>query len=370
MLIIYLIWQLTHLFISLLVDYFIPYQGFFAYPETLKTFNLPKYIYSLANFDGVYYLKIAKDGYLQFEQAFFPLFPLLIKIFSFFIKNRLLAGLLISNLCFLIGLFIFKNYLKKIKKFNLWTIIFLLAFPTSFFFKTVYTEGLFFLLLISFFYLFLEKKFFLAALIGGFASVTRINGALLIIPFLFLILQNIKKKEINIKNFIYPLLTISGLIIYVIYLQKTTNDPLAFLNAQKVFGANRSSHLIFLPQVYFRYLKIFVNSSFNYQYWVAVSEFVLFNFVFIILIFDLINQLKVKNSSSLLTLNLYSLANLILPTLTGTFSSIGRYSLMSISFFVFLSEIKSKKIKCFLTIIFSILQIIFFSLYLQGYFIS
>lgn len=160
-----------------------------------------------------------------------------------------------------------------------------------------------------------------------------------------------------------------GLFTYMIYLLKTTGDPFLFFNSQKVFGANRSTNLILLPQVYFRYLKIFFTASFNFQYFIAVIEFFIFNLVFLVLVFDLFYVLK-KRNQNLLALNLFSLANLILPTLTGTFSSITRYSLLSLSFFLFLSKIKSKVVKITLGFLFLILHLILFGFYLQGYFIG
>jgi hypothetical protein len=366
---VFLFWLINHLVISFFIDKIIPYQGFFAYPETLKNYGLPKFIYSLANFDGVYYLKIAKDGYQQFEQAFFPLYPLLIKLITFLTQNYLISGLLISNLCFLFGLFLFKKYLKKINQNSPWVFVFLLLFPTSFFFITVYTESLFFVFLVLVFYFFSQKKYFLAAIFSFFASLTRINGILLTLPFLILIDKKMKDKKISLTLFLYPLITVLGLTFYMVYLLKTTGDPLLFLNSQKVFGANRSTSFVFLPQVYFRYLKIFFTASFNFQYFVAFLEFFIFNLVFLVLVFDFLNALKKKNQN-LLPLNLFSVANLILPTLTGTFSSITRYSLLSLSFFLFLSRIKSKAIKIILSIIFSTLHLILFGFYLQGYFIG
>ena len=363
------IFQIIHLIISLFIDKIIPYQGFFAYPETLKNHFLPKFIYSFANFDGVYYLKIAKDGYQQFEQAFFPLFPILINLITLFTKNYLVSGLLISNSFFLFGLILFKNYLKKINQYSPWVFFFLLLFPTSFFFIAVYTESVFFVFLILFFHFFSQKKYLTAAFFGLLSSMTRVNGVLLTIPFLFLFLKNLKDKKINFSFLFYASIVASGLLIYMIYLLKTTGDPLLFLNSQKVFGANRSTNIIFLPQVYFRYLKIFFTASFNLQYFVAVIEFLMFNLIFFLLIVDLLKAIKEKNQN-LLVLNLFSTANLILPTLTGTFSSITRYGLLSLSFFLFISKIKSKAIKISLGVVFLTLHIILFSYYLQGYFIG
>jgi hypothetical protein len=71
-----------------------------------------------------------------------------------------------------------------------------------------------------------------------------------------------------------------------------------------------------------------------------------------------------------LALNIFSLANLLLPTLTGTFSSIPRYALLSVSIFIFLSQIKNNWIKITMAIIFLIFHILVLGFFGQGYFIS
>jgi len=51
--------------------------------EVLKNSDLPAWMHQFGNFDGVHYVRIASAGYeYQFTQAFFPLYPLLIKIVS------------------------------------------------------------------------------------------------------------------------------------------------------------------------------------------------------------------------------------------------------------------------------------------------
>src|SRR3990167_11451176 len=81
--------------ISFLSSYIIPYLGFFPYGEILKGYNIPQFLSSLANFDGVHYLLIARQGYVQYEQAFFPLYPLFIRFLSpLFLNNHLITALL------------------------------------------------------------------------------------------------------------------------------------------------------------------------------------------------------------------------------------------------------------------------------------
>ena len=394
----FLIWRVFDFLVIFFSQKIIPYLGFFPYKEELPGFNLPSWISALANFDGLHYISIARNGYAQYEQAFFPLYPLIIKLLSpLFSNNQLLTGIIISNVSFLIGITIFARSYKDGK----WLMVFLFAFPTSFFFGAVYTEGLFFLLLISTLY-FLKKENYLAVIVFAFlTSLTRLVGVFLIIPIIFHVIQRLDPRLrgddnnktmrqsnnsfiLNTKYLILILSPLFGLASYCLYLWQTTGDPLFFLTSQPIFGANRSSHLILLPQVYWRYFKIFITAAHDSRYFVSLIEFLMFNFVFTILFLDLFKNLRIKNwklalsgveglkirNYDLLGLNLFSLANLILPTLTGTLSSIPRYALFSLSFIIYLVGLKNNLIKYFIIMIFLILHILLLGYFTQGYFIS
>ncbi len=403
----FIIWRIFDFLVIFFSQKVIPYLGFFPYRDQLPSYLLPRWISALANFDGLHYILIAKNGYSEFEQAFFPLYPLIIRLVApLFSNNQLLTGLLISNVSFLFGLILFYKYLKLISsdsiRFNpILSVLFLLAFPTSFYFGAVYTEGLFFLLLVSTLY-FLKKESYLLVIIFSFlAALTRFIGVFLIIPIILHFFNKNKKPNIyHLASIISPLI---GLVLYCFYLWQTTGDPLFFLTSQPIFGANRSSHLILLPQVYWRYLKIFFTANHDFRYFISLIEFSFFNFVFVVLVLDLFKSLqrreKIKKFD-LLGLNLFSLANLILPTLTGTFSSIPRYVVFSLSFFIYLSRIspsyaglsylsgqkqlrgtytranlfasgiKGVFIKYLILSIFLILHILLLGYFSQGYFIS
>ncbi len=365
--ILFIFWRLLDFLIIHLASYFISYQGFFPYKEVLNSFQLPLLITKLANFDGVHYLLIAKNGYQQFQQAFFPLYPLLIRWLSpIFLNNLLFTALVIANFSFFLGLYFFVQYLKREKINSYQSVIFLLSFfPTSFFFGAVYTEGLFFLLFVLTLFFLQKKQYLLATFFSLLASLTRLIGLFLIIPIFFSLIKNKKLKSASSLIVFSPLI---GFFIYAFYLWQSTGDPLFFLNSQPAFGANRSTYIIFLPQVYWRYLKIFLTATFNFQYFIALAEFVFFNLVLITLIFDFKKNYFKKNLS-LLGLNIFSLINLILPSLTGTFSSIPRYLLLSLSFFIYLGNINRGKLMI-IGIIFILFHIIFLSFFSQGYFIA
>lgn len=407
----FLVWRLFDFFIAFIIPRIIPYLGFFPYGEIFKEYGLPAFISSFANFDGAQYLTLVREGYNTYTQAYFPLYFLLVKAVALLFPtpsairahNDMLSAILVSNVFFFAGLLLFKKYIimliggasagiptarrsgefeasralvGKHERQNLstlkWVVIFLLLFPTSFFFGAVYTEGLFFFLCIGSLYFLKKKNYWLAGLFAALSSSTRLIGIFLIIPFLlhFLNYKLIKNLKFKISN-LTILSPFIGFGVYSLYLWKTVGDPFFFFHVQPVFGANRSTNLILLPQVYFRYLKIFFTATWNFQYFVSLTEFFIFSFVFVILALDLISNLKLKiKNLERLALNIFSLINIILPTLTGTFSSIPRYSLMSISFFLFLGELKNRYLKTLIAVIFFILHVVLLGFFIQGYFVG
>src|SRR5260221_440815 len=88
--------------------------------------------------------------------------------------------------------FFWQKYLLAIgvgEKTTFWSILFLLVFPTSFFFGSVYPSGLFILIFASALY-FLEKRNFLfAAVFAFFAPLERLIGLFIIIPSIFKVVE-------------------------------------------------------------------------------------------------------------------------------------------------------------------------------------
>jgi Gpi18-like mannosyltransferase len=368
-------WRLGLFLIEVLATRFLIFKGSFPYFEDI----LPKFgsrlLWQWANFDGVHYLMLAQHGYKSIfsgiTQAFFPLFPLLIRHFDSLINNYLYTGLILSNLSFLLALLVFKRFLLKIGVRPLYPVLFLLLFPTSFYFGAVYTESLFLLLSFSGL-LFLEKKnFFLAALFFGLSSAARVAGIFLIIPFLMAYFKAYPEKDIrNIKSkvkfLVYGLVCVSGFLFYSAYLWKEFSDPFYFASVQSSFGASRQTDkIILLHQVVWRYLKMLATVNIkSLLYFTVVQEF-----AFSILALALIAWGYFKTSLEKSYLH-YSFLTFILPTLTGNFSSMPRYVLTLFPIFIILAKIKSKKLKIGILFFSSLLLIINTALFLRGYWVA
>lgn len=358
---------------TLIIQRMVPYGGRFPYKELLPDFGLPQWVSAWANFDGLHYIGIAKNGYSQYEQAFFPLYPLLIKLVApVFFNNHLLAGLVISNLCLFIGLyFLLKTVAMLYKNSTVkWFLIYFLFFPTAFFFHAAYTESLFFLLFSGSLYFLKKKQLIGATLCAAFASATRLVGIFLIIPFFFELVCTAKQwNDKTIQKIIFIMSPLAGFSVYAFFLWKTTGNPFYFFSSQSAFGANRSTSLIFLPQVYYRYFRIFLISTHDLSYFVALTEFFLFTFSFFVSLWWTYQQ-YLSRKWFMLSIGLFSLINILLPTLTGTLSSVPRYALFSLAPLFYFSTLQSKLIRVIVALLFVVIHVVLLALFIQGYFVS
>lgn len=324
----YLIWILSLFLILFFAIKFIPVQKNFLGGGS-ENYQKNPYLYSWANFDGEHYLSIAKNGYGNGEQAFFPLYPMLIR----YLGNNIYVALIISNISFLLTLL----GLYKLTKSKL-VITLLLFFPTSFYFASVYTESLFLCLVVWSFYLFQKGKYLSGFVLGSLSSLTRVIG---IIPV--------------------------GVLGYMAYSKYKWGDFLAFFHAAKNFGEQRSDHLILLPQVFYRYLvKIIPNLTWSYFPVVFTTLLELFTallFLYVIII----SFKKIK-----LEYWLFLTIGYLVPTLSGSFSSLPRYVLVLFPFYLLMAErLKNSKAKLFVFLAISaILQVISFSMFARGYWLS
>lgn len=355
----FIVWRVLLFLIAVISPAIFPQFGarFPYFEERLIATGLPHFIWSFGNFDGVHYLGIAKDAYAyQYTQVFFPLYPILVKIASLAtFGNLVLAGLLVSNIAFLAALILFYKMIAKTysEKTALWSAIFLLAFPTSFYFGAVYTEGLFFLLIISAFYLLEQKKYWQAAIVGSFASATRLIG-------LFLAPLIVSRK--NLRAALPALIVPVGFLAYVIYLKLEFNNPLYFLTAQQIFGQERSvGSIVLLPQVIYRYLKIL--STVQGQPLITAAFELSATLIALALLILAIKKVKLQWV-------LFSFAAILIPTLTGTLTSMPRYILVAFPIYIVLAQIRSTVLKIILLIISSSLLIYLTALFTQGYWVA
>ncbi len=325
-------------------------------------------LYSRGNFDGIHYVSIAKNGYGYAQQAFFPLYPKLISVISAYVPDSYLVGVLISTLSFFLGSIVLIRLLNLDYSLDKSKLVFglILLFPVSYYFGSVYTEGLFFLLVVCSFYAARHDNWLMAGLLGGVASFTRLAGVFLV-PALLVVLYICQKHQFrsSLKKLLCLLLVPLGLLLFVNYLDKTTGDPFAFFHAQKLFGQDRSEKIVLIYQVIWRYVKmVFTVNKSDPLYFTIILEF-LIGVVF--LISSVVGLFKYRISYSL-----FSFLTFITPTLTGSFNSIPRYCLVLFPSFLLFADFLSvrpgmRKTVYLLSIALGVVSIALFS---RGYWIS
>ena len=155
----------------LIANQFIPFREGYAYASVNyfldKSANvISNFLISpWANFDGVYYLLIAENGYTV-NPGFFPLFPILIhiasSIFGVSIEFDLLqyfTALFLSNVFFLFGLIMFYKLVTLDYKINLAIVSIVFCFnPPNQFFLRGNLSGKPLLPSCSFLFLFCKEK--------------------------------------------------------------------------------------------------------------------------------------------------------------------------------------------------------------------
>jgi hypothetical protein len=171
-----------------------------------------------SQWDGAWYNEIALFGYpngsnpLSGNWAFFPLYPFLMRVFGtpfFGLMSSsdavLFSGFLISNLLFFVSLFLFYQVTKIIFGQNslaLISTIFFAFWPGALFYSTVYSESLFMTFALGAFYLMEKGKSGKSAVFGFFAALTRSNGFLVFIPFVYYGLQTRKYRTAILQTFV------------------------------------------------------------------------------------------------------------------------------------------------------------------------
>lgn len=207
------------------------------------------------NWDCGWYLSIINKGYDLAPHAhsagdaanwaFFPLYPLIVRLFVFlFDGTPEMTGAILSNISFIGGIVLLGLYVREIldEYTALLTSALLCFSPWSIYFSMQYTESLYFLLTIATVKLMYRGKYIWCGIIGSLLTATRSLGVFIVIPvFLWGV------KRIGIKNtmllkeggdsLILSILLIPiGLAFFMIYLYCHVGDALAFSHIQIAWG--------------------------------------------------------------------------------------------------------------------------------------
>jgi len=315
---------------------------------------------SWVRWDGPHYVDIAKNWYQTVGDpanfiVFYPLYPILIKVTSFFTNNFNLSALVVSFVCSIASSILLYELTKvdfggKVALLAVW---FLNIFPTAYFLQAAYTESLFLMLSLLSIYLYRKNQAF-AGIPGFFASFTRFNGILLIPLFLV----ETFRPNINLKKmkffFIISLLTVTGSITYFLINLLVFGELFYFTNPL----TNHWFKKLEWPWIGINSLINFIPFRQDSDYYIFIGELIAIIFATILMIYTLI---KIR-----LSYGVYMLLNLLLFTSTSFIMSTPRYLLILFPIYIALGKLNNKYLVAFISIIFIILLIQLALLYTEG----
>jgi hypothetical protein len=189
-----------------------------------------------AHWDGAWYAEIATEGYGEREPAstaFFPLYPMLVKVGIFFGGGPAFWGVLVSLVSTFFALFFVYRISEKLydARAARAATLCLAFFPTAFFLNAAYTEALFLALTTGTLWAALVRRDFLVAgLLGALAAATRNVGVLLLVPLFFEWARH--RREVGLRGVLGMALVPAGLAAYAAYLWARFGDPLVFARQQ------------------------------------------------------------------------------------------------------------------------------------------
>lgn len=265
----YLITRLMVLLIIFVSSVTIPMprgQWLFADPQNLVLDGLIRY-------DSWWYTNIVEQGYsmgsveprVQGNAAFFPLYPLLVKLVAELTGNVFWAGVLISHVALLVALSYLYAFTRR--EFDDQTaaraVFYVAAAPTAIFFSAMYTESLYIALVCATFYYAREGRWTTAAISGALGAATRNTGILLaaVIALEGLHQQGLRflpsgfgarrlwawvgQQGRSIRRSWPALLAAAfvpiGLLAFMGYLTNQFGEPLGFITVQRTFGREVST---------------------------------------------------------------------------------------------------------------------------------
>lgn len=190
--------------------------------------------------DAHHYLFVAEHGYLPEGEGrlyivFLPLYPLCIRALNWILDSPHVSAVIVSNVCSILGHALFLLMLRGLglPSKRCWRALMLLfVTPPAIYFFNIYTEGLYLLLLTSFFCLLYAKRFPLAAAAGFLASMTKVFGVYLAIAYYVYLLER-PRERLGIGSLACGLAIPLGFLVYLYINYAVFGDPLRFLQFQK-----------------------------------------------------------------------------------------------------------------------------------------
>lgn len=214
------------------------------------SFSFDRILYEIIKWDANHYVGIADNWYVtegdaRFHIVFYPLHPIVVRVFSYICPNTKLASVLVSNISF-IGCIAAMYKLLRIdfSRDTAKTAVLMLIFvPHGFFFSFGFTESLFLLWSLLFFLMLRKEQWVAAGAFGFCAALTKNFGLVFVVPYGVWLIMLACKNKYRVWGFIRRLLPgfliLAGFGVYLLINKAVTGDWFKFMEYQRDHWYNR-----------------------------------------------------------------------------------------------------------------------------------
>jgi hypothetical protein len=273
----------------------------------------------LGAWDGRWYRIVAAHGYLlepgrQSDPAFFPLYPLLLRVGHSFGVGYLAAGLVISNVAFLAALTAFEALTREIHgaRFARRATVYVAVFPLGFVFSMMYPESLVLCAIAVAALAAMRRRWLVTALVAAIGTLARPEMLFVTLPLLPLALRERgARRGLAFGAVVAPVAALGS---FALYLGLRLGDPLAWTHAERAWGRR------FTPVGLLTAVEHLPGA-------VAANTWVLRDVVFFLLYLVLLYAALRAGAPRLWVLA--GAIVVVLPTFSGSFNAIGRFGLLA-----------------------------------------
>jgi hypothetical protein len=313
--------------------------------------------------DGNSYTKISEQGYILNPDfiVFPPVYPLIIRPLGLLLNNFPLAGMIMSNIFFILGSLIFHKLLllDYSEKFSFYTVFLVSIFPTSYFFSVAYPEALFFLIFSVVFFLARTKNTKIAYTASYLAPLTRPFGVGIYASLFAGWISDKKRKFSDLFILIFSGAAAAATYLLINFL--VFKNPFAFREVlQTTWQKSFTPPWVGIVASWKRGL---FSPPSDYKILVGYAEAIASTIAWIFIIVSL----AIKKFRLRIEYFTYLLIGVILFTSTGFILSAPRYLLSLPPFFIILAKLTESKIAKIIWIPLSIILLFVLSVrWLQG----
>jgi hypothetical protein len=212
----------------------------------------------LLKWDALWYMRIADSWYQYTPQvnptegqsvAFFPLYPLLVKLGNWLMGGSAttlpVSALLVASLAALIGISVLYRLVEhefgaSMASRAVW---YFLIFPVSFYLTAAYAEPVFLAVAVIAIYAARTERWWLAGVAGAAAALSRPYGVLIVLPLAFGYVRQARHDprgavQLPAVALAFPVVALLG---WMAYLNSLSGDPLVFVKVQSAWDEQQLS---------------------------------------------------------------------------------------------------------------------------------